>query len=350
MDNLPSSTVCRSAVDWLAEVVADSSYEIGIGAYGAIGQFSGDRREGVVVERERIVAATATATIALRRDAPLRPVAFETLSSDPQGWNTGVALCMPEPEAWMSGRGVWTVLDSDSGAIGKSGRSMLSCDVGLGTPYADILVRPLSEESRRNAASTQDERVPLGAFQRNFPDDVWVFDTRLGRIETRCPQRRHLFSRLLKGKSLHANTVPVPAGYVSVGYVLPPNPLRAEGDEALARFSECQGLIDRFGIPKLSAWKRAVEKALEEDRLPAEIWPPPRHGESSTRHEMACLRVALRQRKWLRGESDRLRWVEAFDPSMLSFRSRPRSARSRAPLQRDAAFAFRSINQPRLER
>ncbi|MBN9223056.1 MAG: hypothetical protein J0I79_34450 [Mesorhizobium sp.] len=296
--------------DWLAEAVSDPSYEISLGAFGAVGQFPDEPRTHVEVGPDRIVAETATARIALNHHDSLRPIAFETLSSDPEGWNHGIALCLPNSDALMSGRTLFTSIGPDTDAIDGSERGMCRYDLGLGTAYADICIRPLSGSAHHFSAMVG-EKIAANALDGRFPDCIWVFETSLGRIEARHPRRRHIFPQLLSTDLNHSTAMPIAAGFVPAAYVFPPNPRRARNVED--SYSAFQGLFDRFGDPDLVRCKRTVERAIEQDRHPKEVNALLNLSGALSRAELACIRITLRQRRWLRGERDRPGWEDAYD-------------------------------------
>lgn len=330
----------REAFDWLAEIIGDPSFAISIGAFGAVGQFSRGRRVRVCVERNRLVAVTPSASIVLEAHRNLRIVAFETISSNPQGWNTAAALCLPEADARMSRRGVWTSLGPDVRAIEGQGDDRDCCDahdVGLGNDYVDVLVRPCCAASREHAVSLQGSNIPVEELEGWFVDDLWVFDTRLGRLEARHRGNRHIIAQLLSGPSTYANGVPIPQGFVPVGYVLPPNPLHEQGERARALYADCRNMLNRFGVPELNRWKRKVETALDDNWPPSEMHSLLEHSGPPSRTDMACLRIALRQRRWLQGRADRVSWEEAFDPALA--RTISQIAPSTVKLQSRAAKA-----------
>lgn len=299
--------------NWFAEAVADPRYEISLGAFGAVGQFPREPRTGVDVGVDRIVVTTETARIALNHHARLQPIAFETLSSDPEGWNPAIALCLPHAEARMSGRALWTPIGPDKGAINPSDRSMTCYDVGLDTACADILIRPSSAATRRHAALALYKKVAPDTLLERHADDVWVFETAVGRIETLHPGRRHVFANLLSKDLTHSTAAPIPDGLSPVGYVLPPNPRHCRAEDAASCHTAYQHLLDRFGRQDLVCLKRKVEAALEAGRSPAGLEALLDHRGLPSRAEMACVRIALRQRRWLRRQRDRPEWENAYD-------------------------------------
>lgn len=327
MAGVASSLASSPSFNWLAEVAADPRYEISLGVFGAVGQFPREPRTEVAIGLNRIVAATETARIALNHHASLQPIAFETLSSDPEGWNPAIALCLPHAEARMSGRALWTPIGPDMGAIDPLDRSMTCYDIGLETAYADIFIRPSSAATRRQSALALCKKIVAATLLERHADDVWVFETAVGRIETLHPGRRHIFANLLSMDLTHSTAAPIPDGLLPVGYVLPPNPRNSRPDDAASCHNAYQHLLDRFGRQDLVCLKRKVEDALEADRSPADLETLLGHSGPPSRAEMACVRIALRQRRWLRGKRDRAGWEDAYDrPLAESALSLPESA------------------------
>lgn len=314
MGGVAGSTAFSASFDWLAEAVADQRYEMSLGAFGAVGHFPREARTSLDITVDRIVAMTDSASIAFDRREGLQAIAFETLSSDPEGWNHAVALCLPQEDARMSCRSQWTPLGPDTGAIDPAGRPLDCFDIGLDTLYADILIRPSSGVGQRQTAATVRVReITLDSLAAHYPDDVWVFETAIGRIETSQPRRRHILPSLLSNDLTHANAAPIPEGMVPLGYVFPPSPRHAQPDEAANCHAEYQRLLDRFGRPDLVRLKRAVERALDRGRPPEYVQNVLRHAGQPSRAELACIRIALRQRRWSLGVRDRPEWEEAYD-------------------------------------
>jgi hypothetical protein len=313
MDGAARSLASSPNLNWLAEVVADPRYEISLGAFGAVGQFPREPRTGVDVGVNRVAAATETARIAFTHHPRLQPIAFETLSSDPEGWNPAIALCLPHAEARMSGRTLWTPVGPDKGAIDPLDRSMACYDIGLDLACADIFIRPSSAAGRRHSALARYKKIAVASLLERHVEDVWVFETAVGRIETLHPRRRHIFANLLSKELTHSSAAPIPDGLLPVGYVLPPNPRHARSEDAASCHADYQQLLDRLGIRDLVRLKRKVEDALEAGRSPAALATLLDHSGPPSRAEMACVRIALRQRRWLHRQRDRSEWEEAYD-------------------------------------
>ncbi|WP_371345550.1 hypothetical protein [Ancylobacter sp. IITR112] len=323
MDGTETSCTPDAVFAWLAEVVADPDCTLSLGAFGAIGQFPCEPRIFVDVSDDRIKAETATAAIDLILSKTMRPLAFETISSDPQGWNQGIALCLPEVSARMSGRTIFTAIGPDVDAFEASQRNLQCYDFGFGTRYADVCVRTLAG-SGECVSPRPGMAGELADFMQQFRHDTWIFKTALGRIETRYSERWHVIPSLLSGSATHSNAIPIPAGFIPVAYVFPPTSRSVGTTNAMAHHRSFQQLIDRYGDRSLARFKREVEGMLDLSLPPDALDTLLGHKRSPTRAEIACIRIALRQRRWRRGECDRPNWERAFDRP-LSQQSTPTS-------------------------
>lgn len=317
MESYQNSATPSSEFALLKAMVSDPKFEVSIGAYGAVGQIAREPRLFVDAGSNQVVAATETSSVSLRWHAGLRTIAFEMLSSDPEGWNTAVAMCLPERDARMSARTQLTMVNQDTDSIFEANREKYTYDIGVGKPYADICVRAASGNLHElmGCESTGDF---LG-YLLERDDCVWIFDTALGRIETRDRRRRHLVPQLLATNDTHSRTAPIPAGFVPVGYAFPPNPRHPETEDAAGSHFLFQDLLDQFGVSEIVKLKRRVERALDVGEPVANLKTLLDHPGPPTRMEIDCIRVALRQRRWLRGGERSREWEEAFDRPLAKF-------------------------------
>ena len=240
--------------------------------------------------------------------ARLRPggqlLAFETLSSEPMGWNHGLALCLP-PGPGAGSRLLRRVSDSD--AIERGDRSRLALDLGLAQGASRALFRPDDPAAFAVEGLDWSEAAPL----LEPLSGVWIIDTPLLRIERRLPRGIgiHTVPQALTSGATHAATTPVPAGLVPVAHVFPPHPARqapgAPVDPIL--HEQFQALLARFGRPDLWGLKRQVLAQLAAGRF-----EPP----ETDRHGAAVVRVALRQYARLHGAPPQP-WLERFDRPLL---------------------------------
>ncbi|MFT4148902.1 MAG: hypothetical protein QM656_01800 [Paracoccaceae bacterium] len=232
-----------------------------------------------------------TGQVGLRLQGIPRLLAFETLSSDPAGWNHGIALCVAAPSPARRA-GVITSLGPDSGAIRPQDRNLPLFDLGLGHQgVSHLLLRPAPErvESLRSLCGL--------AWQDAIPRldgraGCWIVETPLARLEHRAvegPPPFHTFPAQT-GLTTHPRTTPMPDGLVPVAHVFPPHPLRQRPGVPQAfdpeRHRTFQAILERHGRADLWALKQSVLAALREGRdIPA----------ARDRHSAAVIRVTLRQ-------------------------------------------------------
>lgn len=310
--------IIKSGFPLLARMVVDPNFELSLGAFGAVGQFPREARIFVDVTDDRVSAATESSSISLRRHDHLRLVAFETLSSDPEGWNCGIAICLPEEQARMSAPGRPAEDCLDRHAIFAAHRTRTVLDIVARSPYADIRLRAdkgvLPDLRDRSHGSV------LDADLVEIEDCIWIFETAVGRIETGDRRRRHFLSQLFGTTDTHSRTLPIPEGLVPVGYAFPPNPRQAEpGAWGAAHFS-FQVILDEHGVPELVKLKRRVERALEDGKSNEVFGSLLEHSGPPTRMEIECVRIALRQRRWLRGGRPAHGWEDEFDAPLAKTR------------------------------
>lgn len=247
-----------------------------------------------------LVLAGASTRARLRPGARL--LAFETLSSDPRGWNHGIALCLPHGAARPSGR-VTRAVDDDPIDPADRGRPVL--DLGLGQGPVRVLFRSASEAAFAAEGLAWDQAakilVPL-------PGD-WVIDTPVLRAE--CGTMPHSVPQAIGTGRTHAETTPVPPGLIPVAHVFPPHPARHRPGAPTtfdpARHARFQAILARHGRPDLWALKADIRAQLIEDRF-APL--------ATDRHGTAVTRVALRQHVHLHGTPPRL-WLEGFDRPLM---------------------------------
>lgn len=258
---------------------------------------------------------TLSAFMALERPGPgsrirLRPgarlLAFETLGSDPRGWNHGIALCLP-PGTGHPLRQVTRIMDDDPIDPADRGRPVL--DLGLGQGPVRALFRPDSGAAFAAEGMGWTEAAPiLGPMQ-----GWWIVDTPVLRAERRGEGGVALHSvpqGLATGRT-HAETTPVPPGLIPVAHVFPPHPARHRPGEPMAfdpaRHARFQAILARHGRPDLWALKRDVVGQLAAGRFVPPV---------TDRHGATVVRVALRQHLHLQGPPPR-DWLEAFDRPLL---------------------------------
>ncbi|NGM45941.1 hypothetical protein G5B31_10350 [Rhodobacter sp. SGA-6-6] len=239
--------------------------------------------------------------------ARLRPgaqlLAFETLSSDPRGWNHGIALCLPGTPGKPSGR-ITRVSDDDPIIPADRGHPVL--DLGLGQGPVRALFRPASEDAFAAAGLAWSEAAAILA---PLPGE-WIVDTPVLRVE-RAGAVLHSVPQALETGRSHAETTPVPPGLIPLAHVFPPHPARHRPGEPMAfdpaRHARFQAILSRHGRPDLWALKQEVMAQLAEGRF-----APP----ETDRHGATVVRVALRQHLHLQGPPPR-EWLDRFDRPLL---------------------------------
>lgn len=291
----------------LVDHILDPHASWACGRFGAIAEFHRDPDEPVeIATGPAIEASTNRGAIRLEVLPELRPVAYETITSCIESWGQGVALCLPQDRATMSGRTVVTELGPDHAAVRAQDRDHVLFDLGLGGEQADICVRtadPEAIDALRSACGR-----PLSestALMHRLPalSPHRVFCCRMGRVEVYQPipapdgkspegPHTHVLPRLLAHGRLNAATVPVPDGWLAGMSLFPAHPLlRADGEPTAfdaARYRAFQSLMERFGDSALVAGKRAAFAA-----------EPEAIADGDERRHAIGFRIGQRQRRWL---------------------------------------------------
>lgn len=235
-----------------------------------------------------------------------RLLAFETLSSDPRGWNHGIALCLPECAVNLSGR-VMRLIDDDPVDAADCGRPVL--DLGLGQGPVRALFRPDSDAAFATEGMGWDDAAPILGPLPGW----WIVDTPVLRAERRgnAGVALHSVPQALASGRTHAETTPVPPGLIPVAHVFPPHPARHNPGQPMTfdpiRHARFQAILARHGHPDLWALKRDVIRQLVAGRF-----DPP----ATDRHGATAVRVALRQHVHLHG-CPPCDWLAAFDRPLL---------------------------------
>lgn len=282
---------------------------------GTFGALMGFTPGGAVSAEDDALIATGTGAL-LRLDAAPRLLAFETISSDPLGWNHGVALCAPAERAAPSVNNRplrWA--GPDARAIAPGERHLPLLDLGLEQAGCRALLR-LASEAEAEALCGQlyvDAAESLGHIAA-----AWVVETPLGRLERYHdgkgpPPLMRVGTQAGKGR-VHAASTPVPPGWLPYAHVFPPHPARhAPGEPAAfdpARHAAFQALLERHGDADLWALKTRVMALLREGRF--EDIRPGRHG-------AAVVRVALRQARHLLSGPLPREWLAAHDRPLQAY-------------------------------
>jgi hypothetical protein len=294
-----------------------------MGAFGAIAEFHREPPETADVRESAVV--TAGGAIAVRLAECCRAFAYELLSARSDLWLHGVALCLPESEARMTGNTRVNELGVDREALRAEDRDCALFDLGLGLANCDFCVRTADPAVREALRAAGDVPLLRNAALFEFlaqRSPHRVMRSRLGRIEVferirlkgsppPAGPHTHLLPRLVRQGRTHAADVPVPQGWLPCLSLYPPNPVQDEEgrrkplDRAeLARF---QALLERFGDADYLRTKREVTAAVRAGKEPDPL-------AYSTRRQRTACRIALRQLRKLDGASPRLeRWLREFD-------------------------------------
>jgi hypothetical protein len=316
-----------SPLDFIAAQLADTDAQWSLGTFGAVAEFMCGLDEQVVSARSEnaVSAVTARGGISLQAPPSLRPIAFETVTT--QAWSQRVAFCLPEEQCRMSGRSVLTELGLDGQALRQEDRGAALFDLGLDLLQVDACVRTsdidlLDVLCACTGRSLLERGNPaMGAILAASPHRV--FATRCGRVEVYQPIPRsgtatpegphtHVLPNLLRHKRTHGATEPIPTGWVSCAHLYPAHPLRDGYGRARPFDTAChdafQQLLAVYGEPQRVALKQCVLDAISAGQGPSAIVLP------SDRHVRALVRVALRQaRARSRASSSMTAWLAAYE-------------------------------------
>jgi hypothetical protein len=291
----------------LVEYINDPDSSWICGRFGAVAEFHRDREEKTsIATAPMIMAATDRGAMRLELMPELHAVAYETVSKC-TSWGQGVALCLPERTARMSGRTVVTELGPDCTAVRAEDREACLFDLGLGGRYTEICVRSADPDTLALLRGICG--LPLfthgHAFLHRLPQlsPHRVFTCRLGRVEVfqkvppadgKSPDgpHTHVRANLLALRRNHAATVPIPEGSFAGMSLYPAHPLRRAGDGQVidfdpARYEAFQQVLKRYGDPALLRGKAAAHDSSATE------------ADLSTRPERIGFRIGRRQRKWV---------------------------------------------------
>lgn len=298
------------AHDLLVEHLNDAGSSWMCGRFGAIAEFHRDEDEPVAIATSpALSAATDRGAMRLMPLPELQPIAYETVSKC-MTWGQGVALCLPEAEARMSGRSVVAELGPDREAVRLQDRDAILFDLGLGGRYTEICVRTDDAEALMLLRAICGKSLFTHGhdFLHRLPQlsPHRVFRCKLGRVEVYNPvppetgkspegPHTHVRQRLLALRRNHAATVPVPAGHFAGMTLYPRHPLRRAGDNHdgepigfdATRYDAFQKILNRYGDPALLKGKQAALDGKMSER------------DLATRVERIGFRIGQRQRRWL---------------------------------------------------
>ena len=338
-------TTADPLMDVLADQLADAGAGWSVGTFGAIAEFTREPGEALDMERSRGRASVVTNKGGIRivANPDLRLIASESPTTE--SWSHRVALCLPEEASTMSGRTVLTEIGPDRAALRSRDRNGILFDLGLGTRQIDACIRvgdadmvdALRSRAGKSVFAPDSDamRIILGANPHR------VFVSRIGRAEVFQPipppggkspdgPHTHVLPKLLAHGRTHAATEPLPEGWIPCAHLYPAHPLRDQLGRKHAfrpdHHAAFQALLERYGLPELTALKRNVVEAVTASRGPETIELP------SDRAARAAVRVALRQLAAVEPRAPALtEWLAAYDRLDPTETEDPMEALHRAP-------------------
>ncbi|WP_441236399.1 DUF6925 family protein [Bradyrhizobium sp. 930_D9_N1_4] len=320
-------TTADPLMDLLASQLADAEAGWSVGSFGAIAEFTREPGEDLDMERsrERISIVTEKGGIRIVSHPDLHLIASESPTTE--SWSHRVALCLPQQAGAMSGRKVLTDIGPDREALRSRDRSGILFDLGLGTSQIDACIRvgdadvvaALRSRAGQSVFAAESDAMPI--ILAANPHRVFV--SKLGRAEVFQPiptpggkspdgPHTHVLPKLLAHGRTHAATEPLPDGWIPCAHLYPAHPLRDQlGRKRVFRpdrHAAFQAMLERYGVPELTAFKRNVVAAVTAGEGPATATLP------SDRAARATVRVALRQLAELERRAPALAaWLAAYD-------------------------------------
>lgn len=251
------------------EQLADPGATWTMGADGASARFS--RRPEERVSRGPGSAVTARGGIRLVLPDEVTVIAYETPSAtDPLRWDHAVAFCITEDQARQRGHTVVTEVGPDSGALRPQDTGAILFDLGMGGPFADLLVRtadPSPLAALRAAVAAPDDPATDLTTVLADPAVHRVVRTAGGRIEMTAPP-----PAVTPGGRTHPATAPVPDGWVPCAVVRPAHPAMDRTGRPVPfdrdRHDAFQALLAAHGDPVLGVLKAEVAAAVRAGRGP----------------------------------------------------------------------------------
>ena len=307
----------------LDQYLKDPASGWSIGILGAIGEFGYDQDEPVTIELDGVGKSVVTprGAITVHLTADVHCLAYETIGSDGRGWMHGLLFCLPEGAASLPTHRVLTKIGPDHDSVVSDRRTDPLFDLGLGSPYLQFCVRSndrelLSVMRRYEGTSVFDPANPAwNAIREASPHRVIV--SRLGRIEVyqaipaadghhKSPTgpHTHVLPELLATRRTHAETIPIPDGWVPGLALYPPHPLHDQQGHPHPfdrnAHQVFQELLARYGAADYLAQKARITRAVLAGHSPDAVSP--------IAHNLTC-RIALRQAPHLH---DHLPGLEAW--------------------------------------
>lgn len=310
----------------IIEHLKNHSSSWSLGAFGALGEFSQDQHEPLLVAPdEQLTIATARGGIRVDQLDQCVPIAYETIRRHRDHWGQAVAFCLPEAVAKMSNRKVITELGADDNSILAEHRQHVIFDLGLATPYVNVCVRTADNDlisALRAVAGTNILAPECSAFRHILHHNPHrIFISRLARLEVyqpigvdRSPEgpHTHVLPKLLASGLHHAANTPIPQGMISGLMLYPENPcfdlLGNEYAFKKATFDAFQALLTHYGLPDYLHEKERLLTAWQQ-HIDADSYPEP-----ADRLGRLAARIALRQAFQMHRDCPRLKpWRQRFD-------------------------------------
>jgi hypothetical protein len=316
-----------SLLDFITAQLSDADAQWSLGTFGAVAEFMRSPDEQAISARSENVASAVTARGAISISAApgLRPIAFETITT--QAWSQRVAFCLPEEQCRMNGRSALTELGPDDQALRPEDRGAVLFDLGLDLLQVDACVRTsdtdLLKALRAGTGRSlfEPNNLAMGAILAASPHRVFL--TRCGRVEVYQPIPRHgttspegphthVLPNLLRHRRTHGATEPIPSGWVSCAHLYPAHPLH-DGFGRGRPFDQVfydsfQQMLAAYGQPLHIALKHSVLDAISAGRGPSAIVLP------RDRHARSLVRITLRQAKALNSMSSSMTdWLAAYE-------------------------------------
>jgi hypothetical protein len=319
--------MAASLMDFLADQLADVEAGWSVGTFGAIAEFTREPGEpfNVAQSHERISVVTEKGGVRIVSHPDLRLIASESPTTE--SWSHRIALCLPHAVSAMSGRNVLSEIGPDREALLNRDRSGILFDLGLGTLQVDACIRvsdahivdALRSRTGQSVFAPDSDamRIILAANPHR------VFISRIARAEVFQPipppggkspdgPHTHVLPKLLAHRRTHAATEPLPDGWIPCAHLYPAHPLRDQLGRKRAFKADIHAafaaMLERHGLPELTAIKRAVIEAVANGKGPETLMLP------TDRSARATVRVALRQLSAAEPRASALPpWLAAYD-------------------------------------
>jgi hypothetical protein len=299
-----------------------------VGSFGALAEFHQAAQERTLMAAP-LLQATARGAIRIERTHGVTPIAWEALSANPARWQHGVALCLPDAEATMSGRTVLTELGPDTAAILAADRESLLFDMGLGQRNVDFCVRTADPELIAVLRSAVEQNVldaanpAMAAILKAHPHRVAI--SGIGRCEvfqkiggpetdgvSPTGPHTHVLPKLMAAGRTHSANTPIADGLIPAMMIHPGNPvvtgLGMPRDFDRELYDAFQTLLSKWAPAGYMETKRRVWSAVRAGS------PPEAEAAAADRISRAARRIALRQFTHLSpGTAALTKWLSAHD-------------------------------------